>query len=406
MEIPEQCHVTLAQVLSRHGARDPTSYMAKVYRDLIEKIHTRTTTYSAQYQFLRDYTFDLGADELTSFGEQQLVNSGIKFYRRYQDLTRRYSLFVRAGGQHRVVVSAEKFTEGFHDALLQDDAATIKDPFPYPILAIPEGDTFNNTLSMETCPNFNTESEYRAKKTWQDIFATSITQRVNGNLEGANLTAREVINLMGICPFETVASRVGAVAQICSLFDEDEWKGYDYYHTLGKYYGFSWGNKLAATQGIGYVNELIARLTNTPVNDHTTTNSTLDTNPKTFPLGEKAALFADFSHDNDMSMIFAAMGLFNETSPPPTDHLLTWQAMKGFSAANTVPFAARMYVEKLSCTSQDAEGEEDWVRVIVNDRVMPLSSCGGDSLGRCRLDAFVESLSFARSGGDWDKCFI
>jgi hypothetical protein len=35
-----------------------------------------------------------------------------------------------------------------------------------------------------------------------------------------------------------------------------------------------------------------------------------------------------------------------------------------------------------------------------------LKTCGGDYLGRCTLSNFVDSLRFARDGGDWGKCFV
>ena len=72
-----------------------------------------------------------------------------------------------------------------------------------------------------------------------------------------------------------------------------------------------------------------------------------------------------------------------------------------YSASWTVPFASRAYFEKLSCRDQ----AEELVRVLVNDRVLPLEFCGGDGLGRCPLSSFVNSLGFARSGGHWDQCF-
>jgi hypothetical protein len=49
-------------------------------------------------------------------------------------------------------------------------------------------------------------------------------------------------------------------------------------------------------QGVGYVNELIARLTNASVRDTTSVNHTLDADPATFPLGR--AFYADFTHEN------------------------------------------------------------------------------------------------------------
>jgi hypothetical protein len=49
-------------------------------------------------------------------------------------------------------------------------------------------------------------------------------------------------------------------------------------------------------QGVGYVNELLARLSDRPVRDQTSVNHTLDSDPSTFPLGR--AFYADFTHEN------------------------------------------------------------------------------------------------------------
>jgi hypothetical protein len=180
-----------------------------------------------------------------------------------------------------------------------------------------------------------------------------------------------------------------------------QWHSYDYYQSLGKYYGYGSGNPLGPTQGVGFVNELIARLTGESVKDSTSTNQTLNSSPSTFPVGGKNVLFADFSHDNDMTGIFSALGLYNTTDPLSKTTIKTITETRGYSASWTVPFASRAYIEKLSCTGE----EEELVRVVVNDRVLPLEMCGGDGLGACKLSAFVESLSFAQQGGHWAQCF-
>jgi len=174
----------------------------------------------------------------------------------------------------------------------------------------------------------------------------------------------------------------------------------DIVQTLNKYYGYSFGNPLGPTQGVGFANELIARLTSKPVHDVASINSTLDANPATFPLNR--ALYADFSHDNDMTAIFSALGLYNGTAALPNTTVIEAEQAGGYSAAWTVPFAARAYWEKLQCHGH----WEEFVRVIVNDRVQPLTQCGGDRYGRCTLSAYVDSLGFAKSGGLWDQCFI
>ena len=147
------------------------------------------------------------------------------------------------------------------------------------------------------------------------------------------------------------------------------------------------------------MNELIARMTGEKVNDRTTVNHTLDGSETTFPSGE--ALYVDVSHDNDMTAIFAALGLYNSTAPLSNTSITTTGETGGYSAAWTVPFAGRAYFEKMKCGG----GDEELVRVIVNGRVQPLESCGGDALGRCTLSRFIDSLSFAAVGGKWDQCF-
>lgn len=57
------------------------------------------------------------------------------------------------------------------------------------------------------------------------------------------------------------------------------------------------GNPATAAQGIGYVQEFLARLTQTPITVHnSSTNSTLDNNPLTFPLDQP--IYVDATHDS------------------------------------------------------------------------------------------------------------
>lgn len=157
-----------------------------------------------------------------------------------------------------------------------------------------------------------------------------------------------------------------------------------------RYYGYSYGNPLGPTQGVGFAKELIARLTNTAVHEGASTNRTLDENNTTFPLGRQ--LYADFSHDNDMTAIFSALGLYNTTAALPNTTIVEAPQADGYSAAWTASFAARAYFEKMTCHGYD----EELVRILVNDRVQPLTQCGGDYLGRCTLSAFIDSLDFVK----------
>lgn len=399
--VPEKCTVTFAQTLSRHGARDPTASKTEAYGDLIASLKSKVGTFTGKYAFLNDYEYTLGADQLSTLGQQEMVNAGIKFYQRYKELAKHSIPFVRTAGQERVVNSAYNWTLGYQQAV-QEGKNSGKTAFPLDIEVIPEGADYNNTLSIDNCPAFSSTPGDDAQTKWIDIFVPNITARINTDLPLANLSDSDTISLMDLCAFNTVASPTGKISDFCYLFTTTEWHQYDYYQSLGKYYGYGPGNPLGPTKGVGYVNELIARMTNSPVKDETTTNHTLDTDPSTFPIGKNYTLFADFSHDNDMMNIFSAFGLFNATIPLSNETFSSPEETSGFSASWVVPFAARAYFEKVKCQGV----EEEMVRVLVNDRVLPLETCGGDARGLCKLSKFVESLGFARAGGFWDRCFV
>lgn len=160
--------------------------------------------------------------------------------------------------------------------------------------------------------------------------------------------------------------------------------------------GSRYGQPLGPVQGVGYINELLARLTGKPVQDNTQTNRTLDSSPTTFPLNR--TMYADFSHDNQMIAIYAALGLFPQATPPNPalpNPRRTWLASR------LVPFSAQMITEKLAC------GSTEYVRIFVNDARQPLKFCGAGEDGLCELGAFVASQSYARNdgSGDFEKCF-
>ncbi|KAI8305058.1 3-phytase A [Colletotrichum sp. SAR11_59] len=398
---PDGCTITFAQVLHRHGARDPTSGKTATYKALVDRIHQTATQYGKGFEFIKDYQYTLGADELTPFGQRELVESGEAFYKRYQSLAASADPFIRSSGQNRVVESGLNWTSGFFGAKIQDGHNGPDGGINSQIMVIPEQEGFNNTLDHSLCTAFESGNFSKvgddAQVDWRNTFTAPIVSRLNTNLPGVNFTSEDAVSFMQLCPFNTVVN--GTQSQFCDLFTLDEWRDLEYYETLGKYYGFNAGNPMGPTQGVGFTNELLARLTKQPVVDHTSTNSTLDADPVSFPLDK--VLYADFSHDNDMMSIYGALGLYNSTAPLDKTKRTSVQDAKGFTASWTVPFAARMYVEKMKCGS-----DEELVRILVNDRVVPLNGCGADDLGRCKLDAFVNSQTFAKSGGLWDQCFV
>jgi 3-phytase len=405
-DVPGDCQVTFVQVLSRHGARFPSAPKSKKYGALIDSIQANATAYKGKTAFLRSYEYKLGSEDLTAFGERQMVDSGLKFYRRYEQLTRNGVPFIRSSDSDRVVQSGEYFIKGFQHAKSHDKDANHRQPSPGVSVIISEAAGSNNTLNhADTCTNFeNSSLGDDVINNYTAIFWPSIRTRLEADLPGVALADGDVTNLMDMCPFDTVSqsSNPTTVSPFCDLFTETEWTQYNYLQSLNKYYGYGAGNPLGPTQGVGYVNELIARLMHTPIHDDTTTNHTLDApGAATFPLNY--TMYADFTHDNGMIPIFFALGLYNSTATLPRTHLQAPDKADGYSAAWTVPFAARAYIEMMQCRSDP--NPEPFVRILVNDRVVPLHGCSVDSLGRCCRRDFVNGLSFARSGGKWHQCF-
>ncbi|KAJ5964310.1 uncharacterized protein N7479_004186 [Penicillium vulpinum] len=402
-EVPRGCHITFVQTISRHGARFASAKKSKSYAALMEVIQANATAYKGNTAFLRDYKYIMGGDDLVPFGINQMINQGTKFYNRYADLVRKSVPFIRSSDSERVVASGVDFIQGFQKAKSQDKRANRKLPSPKTNVIISEEAGANNTLNHNTCPKFEEDTlGDEVEEEYMDLFVPPIRARLQANLPGVTFTNLDVVSLMDLCPFETVAlTEDGSeLSPFCDLFTSAEWSQYDYLQTLSKYYGYGSGNSLGATQGVGFVNELIARLTKTPVVDSTSTNTTLDApGAATFPLNY--SMYADFTHDNGMLPIYTALGLYNGTKPLPLDHIQSASDADGLTTGWTVSFAARAYIEMMQC----GRDPEPLVRAIVNDRVVPLHGCNADKLGRCRRRDFIKGLSYARAGGDWDKCY-
>jgi hypothetical protein len=281
----------------------------------------------------------------------------------------------------------------------------------------------NNTLWDNQCPRANHDLSDEVLAKWESVFARPIVQRLNSLAPGANLTQDDISPLMSLCSFETLANQETSLW--CWVFKQKEYDHYEYWFDLEKYYftgyvgssssensrswsTFRYGHPLGPTQGIGYVNELIARLTGTPVNDNTQTNHTITSNPDLFPLNQ--TIYADFTHDNAMVAIYSALGLFDDrrdrsTSVPVMDPTKPHKRRSWYTSKLT-PFAGRMVVERLQCHQDDGQSKMR-VRILVNDAVVPLPFCGDNGDGICDLEKFVQNQVYARETGisDWYKCF-
>jgi len=331
---------------------------------------------------------------LVPFGASQSQEAGQETFRRYSSLISKNNLpFVRSSGGTRVVESATNWTLGFSIA---------SHHVHHPIVSVILPENLNDTLDDKMCPNAG--SSDAQTNLWSSIYGPPIADRLNTQAPGAKLAGEDISNLIPLCAFETVAK--STLSSFCAIFTEAEFAQFEYWADLDKYYGTGYGQVLGPVQGVGYINELLARLTGLPVQDNTQTNRTLNSSPTTFPLDR--TLYADFSHDNEMIAIYAALGLFKQPvqlDPTKLEPGRTW------IASHLTPFSGRMVTERLSCLvrgSRIAQTEAKvYVRILVNNALQSLEFCGANEDGMCELDAFVKSQAYARNngGGDFEKCY-
>ncbi|KAF9559236.1 phytase [Agrocybe pediades] len=403
---PETCKITGLHLLHRHGARYPTGWCDYGGpATFAKKLHTDPSSWNASgvLSFLNDWTYKLGEEVLTPFGRQQLYDLGVSMRLKYgfllENFTETNTIPVfRTESQDRMVNSAANFALGFFGHPLEgkyQQSITLEgfknDGTPY---------KFNNTLApYSTCKNFfahgkGNRADWYFKK-WVERYIVHAQKRLQTHMHGMNLTINDVYTMQQLCAFETVAL---GYSKFCELFTEEEWKDFDYSQDLQYWYGSAFGSPIARAQGVGYLQELVARLTHTPIAVHnSSTNSTLDDNEITFPLHQ--SLYVDATHEVVVTNVITALNLTSFARKGPLPYTYRPKE-RSFRAAELAPFATNVQFQILECASHP----EPQIRVIVNDGVAPLTGikgCHHQKDGMCPLPTFIAAQKQTIAETDW-----
>lgn len=265
--LPLTCTVQQAHYLHRHGARYPTSGSSftpqVLYGALQEAIEA--ASFEGPLEFLNAWNYtQLGSDILTPVGNQQEFDSGVAAYYRHGGLLRKRAdpqrrMVARTTSQSRMLSSAKYFLSGFFGL---DFLAHVN------LEVIVESEGFNNTLEpFYACPR-STSNSTRHSRVWIDKYMQPAAERLSSHSPHHAWTAYEAFLAQLMCPYETNALGYSA---FCSLFTEDEWRGFAYASDLD-FYRMSFGADFGPALGIGYVNELLRRVQGTPYDPHTQTS--------------------------------------------------------------------------------------------------------------------------------------
>ncbi|KAI4148053.1 MAG: hypothetical protein L6R39_002912 [Caloplaca ligustica] len=341
------------------------------------------------------------------FPNPELFDSGVLHYYNYGHLYNTSTkIIARTTTQDRMLKSAEYFMAGFF-GLEWTNNATLE--------LIIEEQGFNNSLAgYFQCNNSNkavNQGGTNASMVWENIYLQNATKRLQAFSPNFKLNVSDVYNMQTLCPYETVAFGYSA---FCDLFTYEEWRGFEYSIDLSFAGNNYFQSPTGRAVGIGYVQEILARLQHHVfTTTGTQANITLDNNTQTFPLNQ--TLYFDFSHDTNMAAILTAFGLAQfapvlpSSGPIPSNQQLIVSHLQPFGARvdiEVIPSPKPISATRLASTTDvyESGAPTTYIHFIINQRTLPLGAsfpaCGNRTDGWCELQTFLRvqnnSLAEAR----------
>lgn len=403
--MPEQCRIEQVHFLQRHGSRYPDSSF-----NFPIKLKNHTYNASGDLKFLNDWQLKMGVNLLTNLGNNQLFSNGVKDFFRYGqlfDFEGGEKIVARTASQDRIFKTAEYFLTGFFGFEWQKYVD---------LEVIIEDDGFNNTLApWNDCTNnaysYN-KIKYPEMDGYKKKYLKDAVKRFNSQIDGYTFSHDDLFEIQKICAYET---NILGASHFCPLFSTEEWENYEYYITVDWYAENSFGNPMGRALGVGWVEEFSNRLTNTTYNasHQAEQNSTLDSNPIYFPLGQN--FYMDFTHDSSIHNIITALGFeqfktnWTFTGPESDTHM--------YDLAKITPFAAQLNFEIIECdeevpsdrgsASKEGTSSVKYIHAMLNDNTLSLSEnipefCETRIDGWCDLNKFIEYLGSLNDAAEYE----
>ncbi|KAK8119933.1 phosphoglycerate mutase-like protein [Apiospora kogelbergensis] len=388
--IPDGCSITQLHLLYRHGARYPTSdaapaqFAAKIANATKKGFETK-----GDLSFLSTWTYKLGAELLTPFGRSQEFLLGLEHRQLYGGLLNNFTEqgaipVFRTESQDRMVKTAVNFAAGFFGVPEYMDEVSIE--------ILVEAPHVNSSGSpYYVCPNAGVKDKgfigTAVSKAYAALAFNATQARLNSQISGMKFDAKDVISMLELCSYETVALGYSA---FCGLFSEEDFLNYEYYYDLRFYYENGPGSPVAAAQGKGYLQEFVARFTQEYPTPSSALNETFDNSSTYFPLNQ--SIYADATHEVVVLDTLTAFNLSALFKGPPLS-LTQNERRNSFSTSKVIPFATHFTAQVLECPTYQPTKQ---IRFIVNDAVLPINEsyagCEANPHGLCSFDNVVEVL--------------
>ena len=182
--------------------------------------------------YLLSWKYPYPAEYLTSLGTSDAEAAGVAFLQAYGHLLPSNFYYnvtnvrvpIRSTDQERVNATANAFAAGMMGSNYANRSTWSVTPDSLT--------TFNSTLASNNCPAVNT-IESQANGIFNAYFQPRVQRRLASQLPGFNLTVNDIGSLMNACPFDSFNNL--SPSPICSLFEPEEWNGYNYAYDLTQF---------------------------------------------------------------------------------------------------------------------------------------------------------------------------
>lgn len=374
--VPSQCTLEQVHLISRHGERFPSKSLGKRLETIMAKFDDYNETFVGELAFLNDYTYfvsDLALYEKettpwnsdgTYAGVSTATRHGLAFRSKYKSLfdSSKEKLLVFTSNSGRVHVTAQNFARGFLGTQYSDSSVD------YYVIAEDENMGANSLTPRVGCAAFDEDQNKGVLDKFDSSYLKTAKERIVKGNDGLNLTTSDVKQLFSWCAYEI---NVRGKSPFCSLFTNEEFIRYSYSNDLDNYYEHGPANNLTATIAAPYL------------------NATLQLLKESSP---DFKVLLSFTHDTDIEILHAGLGLLEPKSPLPTDHI---PFPNPYVHSQLVPQGARLITEKYSCDG------ESYVRYLVNDAVYPIQSCQSGPGFSCKLSDFESYINSRIEGKDY-----
>jgi acid phosphatase len=100
-------------------------------------------------------------------------------------------------------------------------------------------------------------------------------------------------------------------------------------------------------------------------------------------------IFFNFAHDTNITPILGLLGIFNPAQDLPVDYILFGNP---WSTGNIVPQSGHFTIERLTCNATATSPAGVYVRLIVNEAVIPFTANQSGPGYSCPLDVYTSTV--------------